>query len=351
MSEQALQLDATLLDAVTAIEQSRRRLAVIIDDSRRVLGTITDGDVRRALLRGATMEIAVSAVMNGSPVVVSPAWREQDILRALKERNVLAAPVVDSEGRFSHIIHLTDLGLQDGLSVHEAPIKTAVIMAGGEGRRLRPLTETMPKPMVAVGEMPVIERQVRRLKSAGIERILMSVNYLGEQIEDYFHDGTGFGVKIDYLREDTPLGTAGPLSMVDAHESMIVMNGDLVTSCDFGSLAQFHAHEGAAMTVATVDHVVKIPFGVLSTGIDGKVTGIEEKPSQRFLCNAGIYVVSAEAVAQVPTGKTYHMTDLLAHCIAASLHVVAYPLHEFWSDIGTLDDLERVRALFGQKDH
>ncbi|WP_297107224.1 nucleotidyltransferase family protein [uncultured Devosia sp.] len=351
MSERALGPEASLLDAVTAIEQSRRRLAVIVDGQQHVLGTITDGDVRRALLRGATMNVAAKMLMNATPVVVRPGWREQDIVRALKERNVLAAPVVDGEGRFLRIVHLTDLGYQDDMAFHETPIKTAVIMAGGEGRRLRPLTETIPKPMVEVGEMPVLERQVRRLKSSGIERILMSVNYLSEQIERHFGDGAAFGVSIEYLRETTPLGTAGPLSLVEVGGSMIVMNGDLVTSCDFGSLAQFHAQEGAALTVATVDHIVKIPFGVLSTRLDGQVTAIEEKPSQRFLCNAGIYVLSEEAVSRVPTRNFYNMTDLMEECIAANLKVIAYPLHEFWSDIGTLDDLERVRALFGQKEN
>lgn len=349
MSDETLPPDARLLDAITTIERSRRRIAVIVDNARHVLGTITDGDVRRALLRGADMEARVSAAMNSAPLTIPHGATDSAIMEALRARNVLSAPLLDVQDRFDRVVHIIDLGDHGDMSAEGMPVRRAVIMAGGEGRRLRPLTNSLPKPMVEVGDMPVLERQVHRLRAAGISDIRLSVNYLGEQIKRHFGDGSSLDVQITYLHDDIPLGTAGPLSLVSADADTIVMNGDLVTDCDFRALAQFHVDEQAAVTVAGVEHEVKIPFGVLKTAA-GRVTGIEEKPTQRFLCNAGIYILSARALAFVPQKKMFNMNDLLDVCLAANLPISAFPLHEFWSDIGTLDDLARVRTLFGKKE-
>lgn len=350
MSERPLPSDATLLDAINAIENSRRRIAVVVDEERRVVGTLTDGDIRRALLKRGSLESPAAAAMNVAPVILRRPWREEDVLAVFQARNILSAPVVDANGRFERILHLNDLGLPDAAVEEESPIGTAIIMAGGEGKRLRPLTEKLPKPMVRVGEVPVLERQIVNLRNGGIRRILISVNYLGGIIEDHFGDGSKLGVEISYLREAKPLGTGGPLSLARGEVAdFVVSNGDLVTACDYRSLARFHVESDAALTVVAIEHRVQIPFGVLRTNEGGRVAGIEEKPSERFLCNAGIYIVSPAAAALVPSDEFFNMTDLVKSCIGHGLTVAVYPMHEFWSDIGTLDELERVRAMFGHR--
>ena len=346
MSERPLRPDAPLVEAVKAIETSLRRIAIVTDERGRVIGTLTDGDVRRCLLAGGTLETAVSRAMNSKPVTAELNSTHAYLIDLLRSANVMALPLVDGAGVFQRVVHLTDLG-------HEEPVDDArgfafaVIMAGGEGTRLRPITHEVPKPMLEIGGMPMLARQIERLARAGVKRVYISLNYLGHVIEEHFRDGADFGIEVRYLREQERLGTAGALSLLPERPQapVLVMNGDILTTSDFGSLFAFHQSYGAHITVAAVDYRVNIPYGVLQS--EGAfVTGVTEKPSQRFLCNAGIYAVSPDSLSLLQGSTFQNITDLIQKCIDGGLPVAVFPVHEYWSDVGTPDDLEKARALF-----
>lgn len=349
MSEKPLLPEAPLMEAVRAIEISHRRMAVVVAPDGRLLGTLTDGDIRRHLLAGGSLENQVSKAMNPMPIIAeigSPDGYMKDLMRS---GNVVALPLVDQQGKFLRLVHLMDLEKDDKQINTTIGFRFAVIMAGGEGTRLRPFTEAIPKPMVKIGGVPLIERQIRKLAKVGISRVYISVNYLSHIIEEYFRDGSDFGLEISYLREQEKLGTAGALSLLPEHPDgpIIVMNGDILTTSDFDSLYAFHITHSAKITVAAVDHRVHIPFGVIQAN-GPFVTGLVEKPSQRFLCNAGIYAISPEALNFLQEGKHSNMTDLINTCIARNLPVAVFPVYEYWNDIGTPDDLERARAYFAE---
>ncbi|MDM7947756.1 MAG: nucleotidyltransferase family protein [Oceanibaculum nanhaiense] len=338
--------EATLRDAVGAIEATHRRLAVVADADGTLLGTVTDGDIRRGLLRGLTLEDGVSGIMNKTPTTAHIDSDRIYLLELLVNRRLESLPLVDSQGRYRAVISRYDLGsLPEGTAEKQrSGIALAVIMAGGEGQRLRPMTETLPKPMVDIGGMPLIERIVRTLIDAGVPRICIAVNYLRHVIQQHFGDGSALGGRIDYLQEESKLGTAGALSLLpEAPDGpILVMNGDVLTRFDCNALQRFHAEHGAAITVAGMEYRVDIPYGVIQSS-GAQVTGLAEKPSQRFLCNAGIYMLDPSLLAEIPRDTPFDMTDLIARCLAGGQPVCLFPLHEYWADIGTPDDLAKAR--------
>lgn len=348
MSEKPLAPDAALVDAVRAIEASRRRIAVVVDVDGCLLGTLTDGDVRRCLLAGGSLETPVTSAMNRHPISAEMDSSEGYLLDLMRRGNVLTLPLVDRTGRFQRLVHLCDLEQDDGTE-KASGFEFAVIMAGGEGTRLRPLTEAIPKPMVDVGGMPLLERQIQRLARAGIKRVYISVNYLSHIIQEHFSDGSDFGIDIRYLCEEEKLGTAGALYLLPEQPQgpIIVMNGDILTTSDFGSLFAFHQAHGAHITVAAVDYRVNIPYGVLQTE-GAYVRELAEKPLQRFLCNAGIYAMSPILLSLLQDAKYCNMTDIIEACLAGEQPVAVFPVHEYWNDIGTPDDLEKARAFFNE---
>jgi dTDP-glucose pyrophosphorylase len=346
MSDKPLSANAPLVEAVRAIEASRRRIAVVTAADGGVLGTLTDGDVRRCLLAGGSLETPVSEAMNRRPLTAHSGSSDGYLLDLMRRGNILAVPLLDQAGRFQRLVHLTDLAPAEA-GAEAANFQFAVIMAGGEGMRLRPLTESIPKPMVDIGGMPLLERQIERLATAGLKRVYISVNYLSHVIERHFGNGAAVGLEICYLHERDKLGTGGALSLLPErpHDPIVVMNGDILTTSDFGSLHSFHLHHGAQVTVAAIDYRISIPFGVIHTqGVFA--TGLAEKPSQRFLCNAGIYALSPQALDLVPHELPFNMTDLIESCLSQGWTVAVFPVHEYWSDIGTPDDLEKARRLF-----
>ncbi len=347
VSERPLRPDAKLVEVVRAIEASQRRIAVVVDEAHTLLGTLTDGDVRRCLLTGHSLESRAADAMNGNPVTAAVTSPESLIGDRLKAANVRAMPLVDDAGRYVRCIHVDDLTRPDGdwtPSVAEG-FAAAVIMAGGEGRRLRPLTDELPKPMVDIGGLPLIERQVRRLARAGLRRIFISVNYLSHVIKEHFGDGAQLDVEIVYLHEETKLGTGGALALLPEPPAgpLIVMNGDILTTVDFVSLLHFHQECAADVTVAAIEHRVVIPYGALNC--EGAfVTALEEKPTQRFLCNAGVYALQPDVLRYLPAPRFYNLTDLIQDCLNDQRSVAVFPVHEYWSDIGTNEELQRARA-------
>jgi len=349
MNNNTLLAAATLMDAVRIIENSSKRLAVVLSAEGMVAGTLTDGDIRRKLLHGGTLETAVADAMNSEPVVAEQHSSDSAMLAALEAKNIFALPVIDGNGKFVRVVHARELSSDDRNA--DSSFTCAILMAGGEGARLHPLTENTPKPMLEINGIPLLERQVRRLANSGTSKIFIAVNYLSDVIESHFGDGGRFSVEIQYLREDRKLGTAGALSLLPPtvmDGPLLVMNGDVLTTSDFAHLYRYHLDNGCDLTVGAVHYHVDIPYGVIETeGIN--VVALKEKPSQRFLCNAGIYALSSGSVQRVPKETYWDMTDLIDEFLAKGLSVSVFPVHEYWSDIGTSVDLQKAREIFSEE--
>jgi len=341
----------TLVDAVRTIELSTKRLAVVTDKENKVIGTLTDGDIRRSVLSGNDLNTLVIKAMNKQPATALAGESDGELQDILLKYNIRSIPLVDRNNRYVRTFYETELYKTDNSVFIEKTFTAAVIMAGGEGNRLRPLTDNIPKPMVDINGIPLLERQIRGLERIGIKTIYISINYLGNIIKDYFGDGSDFGVIIHYLHEDKKLGTAGALSLlpsIDKNGDLLVMNGDILTKSDFVHLYHFHKEHNASITVSAVDYHVNIPYGVIESN-GATVTGLKEKPSQRFFCNAGIYAISADMLQKVPAEKFWNMTDLIEQCLVDQENVSVFPVHEYWTDIGTPDDLKSARKISKSK--
>ncbi len=345
MSENSLQISATLIDAIRVIEATSKRLAVVMSEDKRVLGTLTDGDIRRCILQGCTLQTPVTDAMNTNPVMASVNTSDSVLREKLASHNIRSLPLVDGDDKYVRTLHEMELDSGDNDSVNEKIFSAAIIMAGGEGKRLRPLTEKLPKPMVEINGLPLLERQIHRLCNMGITVVYISVNYLGEVIKNYFGDGSQFGVEVRYLHEDKKLGTAGALSLLpdfDDTRPVLVLNGDILTTSDFIHLFNFHEDHQSSITISAIDYNIEIPYGVIQHN-GAEVKALHEKPSQRFFCNAGIYALSIYALKKIPANKYINMTDFVEQCMADGDTVSVFPVHEYWTDIGTPADLEKAR--------
>lgn len=339
LDELLLAPTATLLEAMRVIDKGARGVAFVVNDSGKVIGTLTDGDIRRAILGGMDVnEPRVSDAMHRDFVRAGPELNRSEILDQMKALDVRHIPVID-DGRLVRLHLMRELlGTSDRAN-------WAVLMAGGRGMRLRPITELIPKPMVKVAGRPILERLVLHLVGWGIRRIFISVNHLGSMIEDYFGDGSRLGCRIEYLREDTPLGSGGSLSLLPdtPAEPLIVANGDLVTQVDIDRLLETHIRGEHIATVGVHPYDVRIPFGVVYSE-DGCVTDIVEKPTHQHLVSAGIYVLEPELLARVPAGKLFPITELLAEALSRQDSVGMHLIEEEWADIGEATELDRARG-------
>ena len=328
----------SIRECVETINNNKDNIALILDSKQELIGTVTDGDVRRYLLKGGALDDSCRNVVWENPVTANLNDTEKDI-RALMSRNrITSVPIVDENNVPRQIARIHDL-----VSSSEGKT-TAVIMAGGEGRRLRPITEHVPKPMVEVGGSPILKRIVCSLRDSGIREIYIAVNYLADVIEEYFSDGEKLGVCIRYLKEEQKLGTCGALSMLpsDLTGQLLVINGDVVTDVNLQRILNFHQQQHVVMTVAAVDLKIKVPYGVLQhTG--QYVSGLEEKPEKQFFCSAGIYVLNANLLSQLSVGVRRDMPELMKMLIDRGLPVTMFPIHEHWLDIGEKEALEKAR--------
>ncbi|MDQ4133767.1 MAG: nucleotidyltransferase family protein [Actinomycetota bacterium] len=330
---------ATAREALRTIRHNGLGIVVVVDDDY-VKGTVTDGNIRRATLNGTSLDVAVEEVMSPRPLTLpvdAPADATSRLLNAYRLR---AAPVVD-QGRL--------VGIRAQKAHGDSPI--AVVMAGGRGQRLRPFTDKVPKPLLRVGSTPIVERIISSLAAAGVDEVLLAVNYKAELLEGRLGTGERLGVRLRYLREEQPMGTAGSLSVLSERESgpVLVTNGDIVTTVDFTALLDFHWHQGAAVTVAAVPYVSHIPYGVLHT-VEHHLVSMEEKPERRDLCSAGIYVLSPDVLRLVPRGVPWDMPDLIIDALREGLSVQVFPILEKWVDIGGTDEFERVLVEFALGD-
>jgi dTDP-glucose pyrophosphorylase len=337
----------SLEESIATLDKSALRIVLVVDAQRRLLGTLTDGDVRRALLKHIPLDTRVDTVMCTAPRVAQPAWTPAQILAAMESAQVLHLPVVDGAGR---VVGLETL---HGLLQKTRRDNPVFLMAGGFGTRLHPMTQSVPKPLLKVGKKPLLEVILDSFISAGFHRFFISVHYMPELIRDHFGDGSQWGVSIQYVQEDEPLGTGGALGLLPHAEidlPLVVMNGDLLTTVDFGSLLEFHAAQGGAATICVSQYEHRVPYGVVVSN-EHLICSIQEKPVHNWFINAGIYVLSPELVRRAPAHRI-DMPDLLAAEIAAGRAVNAYPLREYWLDVGRMAEFEKaqsdVGALFGE---
>lgn len=332
--------DQSITDAVVAIDRGGIRLALVIDAEHHLLGIVTDGDIRRALLSKLDFNLPVSNIMNRKPIVVSTSASTNEMISIMRANSILHLPVVDQNNR------IVTIEILDKLATFKAKKTTPVfLMAGGFGTRLRPLTETVPKVMLKVGSRPILETIMMGFIDHGFSEFYISVYYLADQIREYFGDGSRWGVDIHYVQEDTPLGTGGSLSLLPEHinEPIIMMNGDLLTNVNFNSLLNFHNAKQSVATMCVREYTMEVPYGVIEAD-NMRITSIVEKPRQKYFVNAGIYVLSPEVFKSVPKQHRQDMPDLFNSLIHMRKNVMMYPVHEYWLDIGRLGDFEQAQS-------
>jgi len=334
--------ECSIYEAMSVIGKHGTMAALVTSPDDRMLGMLTDGDIRRALLRHCDLNSPVEPIMNRSFRFVREDVSRAAALDQMEALSLRLMPVLDADRRVVGLHLLSEL--VGSLTLPNA----AVIMAGGRGVRLRPLTDQLPKPMVKVAGRPILEHIVLHLVGAGIREIYLSVNYLAEAIEDHFGDGAAFGCQIRYLREDQPLGTGGALGLLPpgfAHP-LLVMNGDLITQFDVERLLAHHRQGRFAMTIGVHDYRVEIPYGVVELDEQGRhVSGLAEKPEQHYLVNGGIYAIDPDVLALIQPGEALPMTDLVGRCLASGSQVGAHLIEGDWIDVGHHHQLAAARGL------
>ncbi len=332
---------ATVGEAIAAIESGSIQIALVLDDQNRLLGVVTDGDIRRGLLRGIPLTGPATELMNRAPVSALATLSREDRLHLMRQKSIKQLPLLDDGGHLVLVETLDEL-----LDPRQYP-NPVLIMAGGLGERLGALTRDVPKPMLNVGGRPLLETIVRSVVQQGFGNIYISVNYKAEMIKDYFGDGAAFGAKIRYLHETERLGTAGALGLFPTPPALpiVVTNGDILTTINYGALLDFHNGSSAEATMAVREHKVHVPYGVVSTS-EGFLQTIREKPTESWFVSAGIYVIGRSVLSHVQPGVRIDMPTVLERVIADKGRVAIYPIREYWLDIGRIEDFEQAHAEF-----
>ncbi|MGC3972607.1 MAG: nucleotidyltransferase family protein [Pirellulales bacterium] len=336
--------EASIRDAIDRIDKGAKGIVLVVDDCRRLLGTITDGDIRRAILARTQLDEPLgklldqkSAANKRRPVVGYVGMSRDEMTSLLNLHTVHQLPILDDAGC------VVDLVTLESLLPDYAPPLEAVIMAGGFGTRLQPLTNDTPKPMLPVGGRPLLEVAVSQLQRAGIRRVNVTTHYLPDKIVNHFGDGAKFGVELNYVNEESPLGTAGALQLLESWPStIIVMNGDILTDINIQSMLRYHREHDAMFTVAVRQYEFRVPYGVVE-GCDGLVCAIVEKPELSFFVNAGIYMIEPEVRRYIRDGERLDMPDLVRALIDDGRTVANFPVREYWLDIGRHTDYEQAQ--------
>lgn len=326
-------------DALQLIDSESLRIALVVDDQFRLLGVVTDGDVRRGLLKNLSINSPVYMVMNTKPLTAKLGTARKELVKFMEKEQLLAIPLMDG----NKVAGLETLQRVGQHSKYQNPV---FIMAGGFGMRLRPLTDNCPKPMLKVGDKPILEIVLNSFVNAGFVNFYISTHYLPEMIHDYFGDGSKWNVKINYVHEEEPLGTGGALGLLPSDIPdlpLILINGDVLTNVDFERVLEFHNKHDAAATMCVRDYEYQVPFGVIQ-GEGNKVTSMVEKPVQRFFVNAGIYIVSPKIRSLVRQNFRIDMPTLLEQSISQHKNVLMFPIHEYWLDIGRIEDYNRAQT-------
>ncbi|MBD3670069.1 MAG: CBS domain-containing protein [Gammaproteobacteria bacterium] len=326
---------ATIQQAMETIDRESLRISLVVDENNLLLGTVTDGDIRRGILRHSNLETPVSEIMNRQPKTARLEDSREHIISMMEQGHHIIVPVIDSQGQVVGVETLHELIKRKRYD------NWVILMAGGLGTRLRPLTNDCPKPLLQIGGKPLLETILEQFIENGFYNFYFAINYKGDMVKDYFGDGGKWGVNIRYLEEDKRMGTAGALSLLpDTPEKpFFVMNGDLLTKLNFNHLLDFHDEHDAVATMCVRTYEQTVPYGVVE--IDGhKLTNIHEKPTQSFFVNAGIYVLDPDVLDHIPNDKFYDMTELVEGMIEKGSHAAVFPIREYWLDIGRMEDFE-----------
>ena len=327
----------TLRAVIERLDKANQQIVLVADENLKLLGVITDGIIRRAILNGVDLEGPCLAIMNPNPKCVAPGTSRQTSLKLMRENVFHHLPIVESDGKVCGLLSLDELV---GMRTHDEPV---LIMAGGRGRRLGEMTQEIPKPMLTIGNRPILESVVQNFVEQGFCKFYISVNYLSKKIETHFGDGKQFGAEITYVHEPQELGTAGAIGLIsrEVSSTLIVMNGDILTAQNFGDVIEFHQNHGADATMVVRQWSQQIPFGVVD--LDGEaIIDIHEKPIIKKLVSAGIYVLSKDVVSLVERDEPLDMPDLFHRCKGRNMKLIAYEMDGYLTDVGRIDDFDRA---------
>lgn len=334
--------DATIRRALEIIDSGSLKIALVADQTQKLLGTLTDGDIRRAILAGRGLDDSIAEIYFRTPTTCGINDSKEKILQLAVAHKLYQIPIVDAEGRIVGVTEVDEL-LQPAHQTNKV-----VLMAGGLGTRLSPLTDTTPKPMLHVGNKPILETIIENFAKYGYTEIILSVNYKSHIIEEYFGDGSAYGVKMEYVHESKRMGTAGALALIcdSLTEPFFVMNGDLLTNINFEHMHDYHISHDAVATMAVREYDFQVPYGVVNIS-EGRILSIEEKPTHKFFVSAGIYMLSPQTLTHIPEGEFFDMPTLFERLIAKGNKAVSFPIREYWLDIGRMSDYEKANNEYG----
>jgi len=330
-----------IIDVLKIIDKSSKQLAIVVDENKKLLGTISDGDIRRAILNNISLKDTVKDIYFKTPTVANINDSRESIIHICTAKKIHQIPIVDDNS------NIVGLEILDELISKESKANKVVLMVGGLGTRLKPLTNTTPKPMLHVGGKPILETIISKFANYGFVNIILCVNYKSEVIKDYFGDGSKLGVNIEYIFEEKRMGTAGALSLLvkKPSEPFFVMNGDLLTNVNFEHLLNFHLENNATSTMCVREYDFQVPFGVVALD-DGKIKSIQEKPTHSFFVSAGIYMLSPSVLTDIPKDEFYDMPTFFEKMIELNQNIISFPIREYWLDIGRIEEFEKANSEY-----
>lgn len=333
-----------IVDAVRILQKTALQILLVVNDNDELVGVVTDGDIRKVILEGYSLDLPISKLMNNNPVVATSTDTKEEVLTLFKKNLISRIPLLDDKKR------ITDLYLFENFLNVTTKDNPVVIMAGGLGSRLGSLTENTPKPLLKVGGKPILETILTSCIEQGYRNFYFSVNYRSEMIKNYFGNGENWGVEISYLEENKRLGTAGALNLlnnIDPETPLIVMNGDVLTKVDLNCLARYHKEKDSSATMCVKEFDFQVPYGVVNIK-DTQIISLDEKPVHKFLVSAGIYMLSPKVLELIPRDEYFDMTQLFDQVIENKDNVVPFPIHEYWLDIGKVQDYEKAQIEYHQ---
>jgi len=332
---------STIKEALKIIDSGAMQIALVVDENEQLLGTLTDGDIRRGLLNNLSLDDSIESIIFKKPTVCKIDDTKEKILEIAVAKKLYQIPIVDNDGVLVGIEEV------DELLKLKAKSNRVVLMVGGLGTRLRPLTEHTPKPMLKVGNKPILETIILNFKKYGFINIVLCVSYKAEIIEEYFKDGSDFGVDIEYIHENKRMGTAGALSLIREKltESFFVMNGDLLTNINFENMMEYHLSNNSIATMGVREYDFQVPYGVVNVN-DGNILSIEEKPVHKFFVSGGVYVLNEKNLDFISDDEFYDMPTLFEKVIEEKLKSISFPIHEYWLDIGRIEEFEKANNEF-----